>query len=245
MDALECIDRFIVEIDKAQNLPEVHIILRAEIERLGFQEFSYQLLWPPEGPRRPLYVTNYPTGWTERYIEEQHISHDLVSRNSAKTKLPFLWKDIPNLRNMTDRQRIVFNESAEFGGHRNGGTIPIHGPGRARALFAVRNDMSDDEFAKLFMTRRHELHLLATYAHERLLKIGLFDTPAPSLKLTPREIEVLTWSARGKTSLDIGDILSITENTVNEHIDNACKKMGVSNRVHAAVTAVMHGLILP
>jgi DNA-binding NarL/FixJ family response regulator len=65
------------------------------------------------------------------------------------------------------------------------------------------------------------------------------------LRLTEREVQVLTWVARGKSSADIATILEISERTVNFHLDNAMRKAGVATRVQAAVKCVMLGLIAP
>jgi DNA-binding CsgD family transcriptional regulator len=66
-----------------------------------------------------------------------------------------------------------------------------------------------------------------------------------ALSLTPREAEILTWIARGKSSWEVSQILSVSERTVLFHIDNAKKKMGVSSRTHLVVKAAMEGLIQP
>jgi DNA-binding NarL/FixJ family response regulator len=61
--------------------------------------------------------------------------------------------------------------------------------------------------------------------------------------LTLRELETLTWSARGKTSEDIGQILGLTRRTVDFHLDNARHKLGVATRIEAVATAVSMRLI--
>ena len=63
------------------------------------------------------------------------------------------------------------------------------------------------------------------------------------LQLSPRETEVLKWTACGKTSGEISDLLSITEDTVNAHIKNACLKLDAVNKTHATAIALMHGVI--
>jgi DNA-binding CsgD family transcriptional regulator len=60
-----------------------------------------------------------------------------------------------------------------------------------------------------------------------------------------REKSCLSWTALGKSSWEIGQILSISENTVVFHIKNAMRKLGVSNRTLAAVKAVRLGIIDP
>ncbi len=53
--------------------------------------------------------------------------------------------------------------------------------------------------------------------------------------LTAREAEILIWLSRGKTNRDIGDILSISNRTVNKHLEQIFQKLGVDNRTSAAV----------
>lgn len=53
--------------------------------------------------------------------------------------------------------------------------------------------------------------------------------------LTKKEMEIMSWVTRGKTSHEIGRILEITERTVKFHLSNVYLKLGVSNRAQAAV----------
>lgn len=61
-------------------------------------------------------------------------------------------------------------------------------------------------------------------------------------KLTPRETEILRWSAMGKTACDIATILCLSERTVGFHISSCLKKLGVSNKIAAVLCASKAGL---
>ena len=63
--------------------------------------------------------------------------------------------------------------------------------------------------------------------------------------LKEREVEVLTWAARGKTSAEIAQILKLTKRTVDFHIDNARIKLGAATRIEAAIKAASGRLIEP
>ncbi len=52
--------------------------------------------------------------------------------------------------------------------------------------------------------------------------------------LTPRETEVLSWVAKGKTNRDIGEILGMSPRTVNKHLEHIYVKLGVETRSAAA-----------
>jgi DNA-binding NarL/FixJ family response regulator len=55
--------------------------------------------------------------------------------------------------------------------------------------------------------------------------------------LTPREAEVLSWLAKGKTNRDIADILGMSPRTVNKHLEHIFEKLGVETRTAAAALA--------
>lgn len=58
--------------------------------------------------------------------------------------------------------------------------------------------------------------------------------------LTPRETEVLSWLAKGKTNRDIADILGMSPRTVNKHLEHVFEKLGVETRAAAAALASGH-----
>ncbi|MGP0092297.1 MAG: LuxR C-terminal-related transcriptional regulator, partial [Xanthobacteraceae bacterium] len=56
--------------------------------------------------------------------------------------------------------------------------------------------------------------------------------------LSPREREVLSWAAQGKTTQEISETLGITPRTVEEHVTAASRKLGAANRTHAVAIAL-------
>ncbi|WP_308218701.1 helix-turn-helix domain-containing protein [Ciceribacter sp. RN22] len=57
-------------------------------------------------------------------------------------------------------------------------------------------------------------------------------------RLTPREREVLSWTANGKTAWEISIILDISESTVISHLRNARDKLETVNVVQTIVEAM-------
>lgn len=64
-----------------------------------------------------------------------------------------------------------------------------------------------------------------------------------AIVLTARELEVMNWVARGKSSTDIAVLMGLSERTVNFHVNNVVQKLGVATRLQAAVRCAMLGLI--
>jgi DNA-binding NarL/FixJ family response regulator len=61
--------------------------------------------------------------------------------------------------------------------------------------------------------------------------------------LTERETQVLRLVVDGKTNLEIGYELGISQKTVEKHLESVFAKLKVSSRVEAAVLAVRNGLV--
>jgi DNA-binding response OmpR family regulator/DNA-binding CsgD family transcriptional regulator len=71
------------------------------------------------------------------------------------------------------------------------------------------------------------------------------DTRLREADLTRREIEVLSWLAKGKTNRDIGDILGLSPRTVNKHLEHVYAKLGVETRASAAALMTREGSLPP
>ncbi|MER2520256.1 MAG: helix-turn-helix transcriptional regulator [Bdellovibrionales bacterium] len=64
-------------------------------------------------------------------------------------------------------------------------------------------------------------------------------------KFTPRELEIMSWTAQGKNRAEISIILSISEATVKTHLGRACRKLNAVNKTQAIALAISHGVIMP
>lgn len=65
----------------------------------------------------------------------------------------------------------------------------------------------------------------------------LQPTAIENLGLTPRETEVLTWVAKGKSNAEIGTILGLSTRTIQKHLEHIYQKIGVESRTAAAAKA--------
>lgn len=60
--------------------------------------------------------------------------------------------------------------------------------------------------------------------------------------LTPRELEVLTAIAAGRSNTEIATELFLSESTVKTHVSRVFAKLGLRDRVHAVIVAYENGL---
>jgi DNA-binding CsgD family transcriptional regulator len=69
--------------------------------------------------------------------------------------------------------------------------------------------------------------------------------PRPITPLSARETECLLWVSRGKSSVDIGQIVGLSPRTVDSYLEKTCAKLRVRTRIEAVAVAVRAGIIDP
>ncbi len=96
-----------------------------------------------------------------------------------------------------------------------------------------------------YVTKPIDFDVLATIITARLAGVARLEIWPKRVELNDREVETLTWVARGKTSADIAQILGLTKRTVDFHIDNARAKLDAATRTEAVIKAASGRLIEP
>jgi len=110
-----------------------------------------------------------------------------------------------------------------------GGNVVIH-------LF---RDIKDRKFDEDVLT--HLVELIRTHQDgSEGIGAGLNPQLEP---LTSREHDVLVLMSKGHPTDEIGELLSITSNTVRNHIQHILNKLQVHNRLEAVIYAINQGLI--
>ncbi len=61
--------------------------------------------------------------------------------------------------------------------------------------------------------------------------------------LSRRQLECLSWAEAGKSARDTGQILGISQRTVEKHLEQAYEVLGVRTRIQAVVQARRLGLL--
>jgi DNA-binding response OmpR family regulator len=94
-----------------------------------------------------------------------------------------------------------------------------------------------------YLTKPVDYDVLAALISARLARVARSAIWPKHVDLRERELEALTWAARGKTFWEIGEILGLSKRTVEFHLDNARRKLGVATRTQALIKAATGHLI--
>jgi len=178
---------------------------------------------------------NYPAGWIDVYASKNFYDIDSVVKENFRNFRLQRWKD-------TFRKRSTpkeFISHAEDFGLQDGFT---HGQkntaGNRGSLLSISGDSVE------YNTRTEMiLELVVPHFHQVIMRIIDQQSRDNIHPLSKRELEVLNWLQRGKSSWDISMLLHISERTVNFHVDNIKRKLDAVNRPQAVSVAVQQGLI--
>lgn len=231
------------------SLKDVESVLRHVARGSGFDYYSYVggKVFSPigRGLRKfigePVVITNFPVEWISLYHERNFGCVDPVVGRVLDTRLPFIW-DIEATKGEGKIQREFLKAAHDFSVCR-GYSVPILGPDGDYGLFTVVSVLTVREFDSLVRTVQAPLFLLANHIHQAVRRLG--SGASDPVRLTPREREVLQWTAAGKTNVEIGVILSISDKTVEYHLYNGMRKLDVYSRAQAVARAMLLGLIYP
>lgn len=117
------------------------------------------------------------------------------------------------------------------------GIFPVADPEGQRgavSFFGDRPPLTEQEMLELCM--------ISILVFDRLYQIGR-SAQKPGEGLTEREIDCLNWTAAGKTSAEISEILGLSEHTVNHYLNRATRKLDTVNRTQAVAKALRTGII--
>ena len=186
-------------------------------------------------PRISLHTT-YPSSWMAHYQAENYFAIDPVLKadNFIQGHLPWsdqLFSDAPTLW-----------EAARDHGLRKGFTQCLMLPNHALGFLSVSSNRVG---VPMPFSADIDLRLQTLLQLSMMTLLRLEDEMVmpPEMRFSKRELEILKWTAEGKTSAEIAIILSISENTVNFHQKNMQKKFNAPNKTQIACYAAAIGLI--
>jgi DNA-binding CsgD family transcriptional regulator len=84
----------------------------------------------------------------------------------------------------------------------------------------------------------NEFYMIVLQAVDTYNYINSLAKASPQHPLSARELEVVRWTAQGKTSVEIAQILSLSDHTINAYMNNAMRKLDCVNRTHLVAKAM-------
>ena len=221
-------------------------VIRPLLERYGFDGLSY-IVARTEGHATTGEIawSTYPPAWPTLY---RHAAYAAVDSRLAKTRnrvSPYLWDAAESVGDGLARQFV--GDAARFG-VRSGVVIALHDGASGHVALTFDSALSPIGIARreAVLASLGDLMLIAMALHEAMLSWRAAKTAVrkhAGPRLTSRECECLKFAARGMTSADIGNKLSVSERTVNFHFGRLRRKLGALNRPEAIAKGLSMGFV--
>ena len=236
--------QFIDQSNKATTNEELTRIFREALLSIGYDQVTYNIITDhiSHGLRSNYGILKEcPDDWFEHYFESGYQYIDPRVKFSKIYRNAFMLNFMEDHIDLSREEKKILYELDEMSLH-DGICIPIFGDIGEMSAVTISRGYRDVE------PNGNTLSLIQAFVNQfHLCYLALNRETHPSIgckvHLTPRETEILQWCACGKSNWDISAILGITENGVEYHLKNIYRKMGVSNRVSAVISAIKVGFI--
>lgn len=231
---------FEIAVDAASRPDDLWRLMVDYARDCGVQRIGYHHLPPPGAPDAALVrVENHGFGESllRQYLAARTSGIAALAEAVHRVGRPVYLSELDGMTRLSER------EQAHLDGYRragivNGLSLEAFGRNGRNGIFAF--DLG--KTARLTPTALGRLRWGCQVMHLRYCEI-IAPTLGQTPNLSAREAEVLRWVARGKSNAAIAEILGISAHTVDAHLRRIYLKLGVFDRISAALRALGFGLI--
>jgi DNA-binding CsgD family transcriptional regulator len=229
----------VAEAENVKSLGDLNSVFRPVLQRLGFSLFAGLEIANPRA--HSVVEVEFGEGfesWWAHYSGMGYAADDPMIKECIRTLDSFFWSDVIARTELSAKERLIMDDAHAHGLH-EGFLAPLHKS--EGSIFAVLLAGHDCDSRDIYT--RATANLFSSYYG--MLGRRLYQELRPRVRttepLTARQIECLTWARKGKSSKDIGEILGISEDVVDQHISRACKRLGVRTRMQGVIAAMIEG----
>jgi DNA-binding CsgD family transcriptional regulator len=208
---------------------------------LGFDTFSATLVIDHvPGEAEYITVSSVARARSKAASDRKRGRLDTMLQRSKRSAAPIVWGPSTSARGRSKSKP----SSPESSGHASGICVALHLSDGQHFLLDVERraqlPLGPNELTRVVA----DLQLFAVHAQNAALRILLPASADPQVAmLTPREVEVMQWTMKGKTATEAADLLGISERTATLHLDNATHKLKCINIHQALLKALQLGIL--
>ncbi|MGO4437653.1 helix-turn-helix transcriptional regulator [Rhizobium sp. RAF56] len=182
-------------------------------------------------------LSNWPAELISLYDRERLIVKSPMVRRLRNSAVPFVHDMGDKAAEREDGRTGLAKSLFERFGMPRWGVFPTHDATGLRGVISFAGDR--EAFTPQEMK---ELSFVSIHVFSRLGELRQDDCRVGG-GISERELDCLNWTAAGKTSLEIAEILGLSEHTINHYLNRAAKKLDTVNRTQAVAKALRMGLI--
>ena len=229
--AVISVDEFIQRSAGATNIRELVRLFNELFSGLGFETISYHIVRrsfrsvpAAEGAR----VTREADLIDALFGDTKPLDFDPVVSELLDKLEPYHWFESEKHERVSDEQRQLLDKIREDG-FVDGIVVPVLTRPGDLAVFLLSKRGEFFNFSPV------EMRKLQLACHSMHLRFEDLKNGDPKMVLSTRETDVMRLAARGKSNKEIALALGVSAHTVDTLIRRCFTKLGVSNRIEAAI----------
>lgn len=212
-------------------------LIQTLVVSLGFDSYAFLIQHPVPFTRPRIFLhSTYPKAWIKRYEQKNYYAVDPVLMLCQQPGQGVEWS-----HDLFIEAGDLWKEAQEHGLN-SGFSCSAMASNRAIGILSIASRQAN-KTQHLHTELEVKLHFLAELSLRSLQRFSDDALVVLNNDFSQRELEILKWTAEGKTSAEISLILSISQHTVNFHQKNMQKRFNVSNKTQIACYAAAIGLI--
>jgi DNA-binding CsgD family transcriptional regulator len=240
---------------RAKSLDDLALALDGSAAKLGFPYHSTVAVQPVLENGQVCHefsavAEKVAPSYAEIYFDSDQGRVDPVMQFAKTSSVPLAWGQ----ETYRAAGKLAMWEHMADCGYQSGVIVAMHLPDDFHFVFGVDTDQRLPTDASQVSALLTAAQLLVVHAHAAFEAVGGHDAlrdgnpvkrrmAALRVSLSDRELEVLKWTAGGKTAWEVGRILSITDATVNKHLQSAAAKWACVSKIQLVANAIRAGLI--
>jgi DNA-binding CsgD family transcriptional regulator len=236
---------FVTDTRQVKADEELFRLLKKAVAQHGYDRISLWVIDDPDLSQRVHgrgVLHNFPEDLRVYYKENNCDAYDPVMQALRAQTGSLDWEAHEKRSHYKPAQTQLYNVARDGGLH-NGVSTPVWGGSGLMASLGLASAEQRDATCA-------NLDLIGALTAQFYLSYKRLNAQAPSPRtkaagITPKEAEILSWVAAGKTDAEIAVILNISRNTVDTHMRHIFARLDAHNRVTAVVKAIAEGLIRP
>ncbi len=229
-----------IRIGKATSVLDVVNLCGDEFDKYGAHIRSYHFVdrfSSQVGKSAVVMESGFPPDWMALYRRSAFRANDPIPDFIMKKGRTMTWQAALAAQQLTPAQQDFARQMADHG-LVHGVSYAVFGPhgSEAYASFSFGREFTSEDPPVIRL-----LVAVAQAGHRRIA--ALTDKLATPPKLSSRELEVLNWLVRGKSSRDIATIIDRSPATVETFIKRLYAKLEVHDRAGAIIVALRMGIV--
>jgi DNA-binding CsgD family transcriptional regulator len=234
-------DESLVRIAEQNSVEKIIRAAKIAAYPLGVKAGTFHLTAPhasQTGPKVVIAAFGYDREWVTRYRDPKIRKNDPVPDHVMRTGRVMTYAEALTELTSTPAQS-AFVESCRAIGMIEAMAMPIYGPFDfdTFATFSLGRPFGPEDAGIV-----NRIVAIVEVSNRRIAQV-LENRTAIDIPLSDREAEVLHWIGLSKSNGDIATILAISPATIDTYVRRLFAKLGVNDRIAAAVQGIRLGLI--